>query len=105
MGFGEDLWCPQAHAAVMRLLDSELHLMEAMKKWMAQRSKSERDFSVQLHCMAAIVEKMERSQHGAGLDYISQLNKVRSQTQTQHCATSKEKNEKRIRNEHKVGDV
>lgn len=81
MGFGEDLWCPQAHAAVMRLLDSELHLMEVMKKWMGQRAKSERDFSVQLHCMAAMVEKLERSQYSAGLDYISQLNKVRSYTQ------------------------
>ncbi|XP_051236423.1 tyrosine-protein kinase Fes/Fps [Dicentrarchus labrax] len=75
MGFGEDLWCPQAHAAVMRLLDSELHLMEVMKKWMGQRSKSEREFSVQLHHMAAIVEKLDRPQLGAGLDYISQLNK------------------------------
>lgn len=96
MGFGEDLWCPQAHAAVVRLLDSELHLMEAMKKWMGQRAKSERDFSVQLHCMAAIVEKMERSQHCAGLDYISQLNKVRFHTQTQHCATSKEELKKEL---------
>ncbi|XP_041790782.1 tyrosine-protein kinase Fes/Fps [Chelmon rostratus] len=75
MGFGEDLWCPQAHAAVMRLLDSELHLMEVMKKWMGQRAKSEREFSVQLHHMAVIVEKLERPQLGAGLDYISQLNK------------------------------
>lgn len=77
MGFGEDLWCPQAHAAVVKLLDSELHLMEVMKKWMGQRAKSERDFSAQLHHMSTMVEKMERSQHGAGPDYISQLNKVR----------------------------
>ncbi|XP_042268969.1 tyrosine-protein kinase Fes/Fps isoform X1 [Thunnus maccoyii] len=75
MGFGEDLRCPQAHAAVMRLLDSELHLMEVMKKWMGQRAKSEREFSVQLHHMAAMVEKLDRPQPGAGLDYISQLNK------------------------------
>uniref|UniRef100_A0AAQ6AJG7 Tyrosine-protein kinase n=1 Tax=Amphiprion ocellaris TaxID=80972 RepID=A0AAQ6AJG7_AMPOC len=54
MGFGEDLWCPQAHAAVMRLLDSELHLMEVMKKWMGQRAKSEREFSVQLHHMTTM---------------------------------------------------
>ncbi|GAA6227848.1 tyrosine-protein kinase Fes/Fps-like [Lates japonicus] len=75
MGFGEDLRCPQAHAAVMRLLDSELHLMEVMKKWMGQRAKSEREFSVQLHHMATIVEKLDRPQPGAGQDYISQLNK------------------------------
>uniref|UniRef100_A0A673Z5P1 Tyrosine-protein kinase n=1 Tax=Salmo trutta TaxID=8032 RepID=A0A673Z5P1_SALTR len=59
MGFGEDLWCPQAHAALMQLQDSELHLMEVMKKWMSQRSKSDREFSVQLHQMAAMVEKLE----------------------------------------------
>lgn len=80
MGFGKDLWCPQAHAAVVRLLDSELHLMEVMKKWMGQRAKSEREFSVQLHHMATIVEKLERAQHGTGVDYISQLNKVRVST-------------------------
>uniref|UniRef100_A0A4W5M3E5 Tyrosine-protein kinase n=1 Tax=Hucho hucho TaxID=62062 RepID=A0A4W5M3E5_9TELE len=43
MGFGEDLWCPQANAALMRLQDSELRLMEVMKKWMSQRSKSDRE--------------------------------------------------------------
>ncbi|XP_022061629.1 tyrosine-protein kinase Fes/Fps isoform X1 [Acanthochromis polyacanthus] len=75
MGFGEDLWCPQAHAAVMRLLDSELHLMEIMKKWMGQRAKSEREFSVQLHHMTTMVEKLDRPQPSAGQDYISQLNK------------------------------
>ncbi|CAJ1049136.1 tyrosine-protein kinase Fes/Fps [Xyrichtys novacula] len=74
MGFGEDLRCPQAHTAVMKLLDSELHLMEVMKKWMGQRAKSEREFSVQLHHMATTVEKLDRPQTGAGLDYISQLN-------------------------------
>lgn len=77
MGFGEKLWCPQAHAALVRLLDTELHLMEVMKKWMSQRAKSEREFSVQLHSMAAMVEKLDRSQHAAGVDYISQLNQVR----------------------------
>ncbi|XP_029282113.1 tyrosine-protein kinase Fes/Fps isoform X3 [Cottoperca gobio] len=75
MGFGEDLRCPQAHAAVMQLLDSELHLMEVMKKWMGQRAKSEREFSVQLHHMTAMAEKLDRPQPGAGQDYISQLNK------------------------------
>ncbi|XP_068172700.1 tyrosine-protein kinase Fes/Fps isoform X2 [Antennarius striatus] len=74
MGFGEDLWCPQANTAVLRLLDSELHLMEVIRKWMGQRAKSEREFSVQLHQMTAIVEKMDRPQLGEGLDHISQLN-------------------------------
>ncbi|XP_055776976.1 tyrosine-protein kinase Fes/Fps-like isoform X2 [Salvelinus fontinalis] len=73
MGFGEDLWCPQANVALMRLQDSELRLMEVMKKWMSQRSKSDREFSVQLHQMAAMVEKLEGPQPGGGPDYISQL--------------------------------
>uniref|UniRef100_A0A8B9RGL1 Tyrosine-protein kinase n=1 Tax=Astyanax mexicanus TaxID=7994 RepID=A0A8B9RGL1_ASTMX len=51
MGFGEDLWCHQGHAALLRLQDSELRLMEVMKKWMAQRAKSDREFSLQLHQM------------------------------------------------------
>uniref|UniRef100_A0A672QVE7 Tyrosine-protein kinase n=1 Tax=Sinocyclocheilus grahami TaxID=75366 RepID=A0A672QVE7_SINGR len=76
MGFAEDLWCPQGHAALMKLQDSELRLMEVMKKWMTQRAKSDREFFVQLHQMSAIVEKLEGSQPGGGLDYISQFNKV-----------------------------
>lgn len=76
MGFGEDLRCPQAHTALLRLLDSELHLMEVMKKWMSQRAKSEREFSTQLHHMAAMVERLDRPQASTGLDYISQLSKV-----------------------------
>uniref|UniRef100_A0A3Q2XGD5 Tyrosine-protein kinase n=1 Tax=Hippocampus comes TaxID=109280 RepID=A0A3Q2XGD5_HIPCM len=75
MGFGEDLRGPQAHAAVLRLLDSELHMMEVMKKWMGQRAKSDREFAVQLHHMAVMVDKQERPQPEAGMDHISQINK------------------------------
>uniref|UniRef100_A0A8C2KJU3 Tyrosine-protein kinase n=1 Tax=Cyprinus carpio TaxID=7962 RepID=A0A8C2KJU3_CYPCA len=75
MGFVEDLWCPQGHAALIKLQDSELRLMEVMKKWMTQRAKSDREFSVQLHQMSAIVEKLEGSQLGGNIDYISQFNK------------------------------
>lgn len=75
MGFEEDLWCHQGHAALLRLQESELRLMEVMKKWMSQRAKSDRDFSAQLHQMSAMVEKLEGPQAGGGLDYISQLHK------------------------------
>lgn len=78
MSFGEDLRCPQAHAAVIRLLDSELHLMEVMRKWMGHRAKSEREFSTQLQHMSTMAEKLERPAPAAGQEYISQLNKVRS---------------------------
>lgn len=79
MGFGEDLRGPQAHAAVLRLLDSELHMMEVMKKWMGQRAKSDREFAVQLHHMAVMVDKQERPQPEAGMDHTGQINKVRPQ--------------------------
>ncbi|XP_072321805.1 tyrosine-protein kinase Fes/Fps isoform X2 [Eucyclogobius newberryi] len=75
MSFGEDLRCPQANTALLRLLDSELQLMEIMKKWMWQRAKGERDFSAQLHHMAALVERFDRPQPGPAMDHISQLHK------------------------------
>ncbi|XP_061102857.1 tyrosine-protein kinase Fes/Fps [Conger conger] len=75
MGFGEALRCPQGHGALLRLQDSEMRLMEIMRKWMTQRAKSDREFALQLHQMSAMVEKQEGSQPGGGLDYISQLNK------------------------------
>ncbi|XP_006629143.1 tyrosine-protein kinase Fes/Fps [Lepisosteus oculatus] len=75
MGFGEELWCAQAHSSLLRLQDSELRLMEVMKKWITQRAKSDREYSAQLHQMSVTVEKLDGPQHGGGLDYISQLNK------------------------------
>ncbi|XP_077480589.1 tyrosine-protein kinase Fes/Fps isoform X2 [Stigmatopora argus] len=71
MGFGDDLNCPHADVAVLKLLDSEIHMMELMKKWMGQRAKSERNFATQLHHMAALVDK----QPTCGSDHFSQLNK------------------------------
>ncbi|MGH0137080.1 UNVERIFIED_CONTAM: hypothetical protein FKN15_007663, partial [Acipenser sinensis] len=80
MGFGQDLWCPQGHSTLLRLQDSELRLMEVMRKWMTQRAKSDRDYSAQLHQMCTQAEKQEVALQSTGLDYISQLNKV---TQTE----------------------
>lgn len=77
MGFGQDLWCPQGHSTLLRLQDSELRLMEVMRKWMTQRAKSDRDYSAQLHQMCTQAEKQEVALQSTGLDYISQLNKVR----------------------------
>ena len=74
MRFGEELWCAPAHNALLRLQETELHLMESMKRWMAQRARSERDFSGQLHQMAAMLERQSRP---PAADYISQLHKVR----------------------------
>ncbi|NXJ02122.1 FES kinase, partial [Psophia crepitans] len=52
MGFGPELWCPQGHSALLRLQDSELRLLELMKKWMLQRAKSDREYAGMLHQIA-----------------------------------------------------
>ncbi|NXK24383.1 FES kinase, partial [Arenaria interpres] len=53
MGFGPELWCPQGHSALLRLQDSELRLLELMKKWMSQRAKSDREYAGMLHHILA----------------------------------------------------
>ncbi|KAM6303748.1 LOW QUALITY PROTEIN: tyrosine-protein kinase Fes/Fps [Podargus strigoides] len=70
MGFGPELWCPQGHSALLRLQDSELRLLELMKKWMSQRAKSDREYAGMLHHMFSQLEKQEgpgqlRSDHGS----------------------------------------
>ncbi|XP_062439475.1 tyrosine-protein kinase Fes/Fps isoform X2 [Rhea pennata] len=59
MGFGPELWCPQGHSALLRLQDSELRLLELMKKWMSQRAKSDREYAGLLHHMFSQLEKQE----------------------------------------------
>ncbi|NXS71202.1 FES kinase, partial [Pandion haliaetus] len=59
MGFGPELWCPQGHSALLRLQDSELRLLELMKKWMSQRAKSDREYAGMLHHMFSHLEKQE----------------------------------------------
>ncbi|KAM7103701.1 tyrosine-protein kinase Fes/Fps isoform 2-T2 [Ciconia maguari] len=61
MGFGPELWCPQGHSALLRLQDSELRLLELMKKWMSQRAKSDREYAGMLHHMFSQLEKQESS--------------------------------------------
>ncbi|NWY04919.1 FES kinase, partial [Nothoprocta ornata] len=63
MGFGPELWCAQGHSALLRLQDSELRLLELMRKWMSQRAKSDREYAGLLHHMFSQLEKQE----GAGL--------------------------------------
>uniref|UniRef100_A0A8B9ZIG0 Tyrosine-protein kinase n=1 Tax=Anas platyrhynchos TaxID=8839 RepID=A0A8B9ZIG0_ANAPL len=61
MGFGPELWCPQGHSALLRLQESELRLLELMKKWMSQRAKSDREYAGMLHHMLSQLEKQEGS--------------------------------------------
>ncbi|NXG57978.1 FES kinase, partial [Hemiprocne comata] len=77
MGFGPELWCPQGHSALLRLQDSELRLLELMKKWMSQRAKSDREYAGLLHHMFSQLEKQEGSGQLRSSDQGSQIGEVR----------------------------
>nr|XP_021155065.1 tyrosine-protein kinase Fes/Fps isoform X2 [Columba livia] len=49
----------QGHSALLRLQDSELRLLETMKKWMSQRAKNDREYAGMLHNMFSQLEKQE----------------------------------------------
>ncbi|NXO03216.1 FES kinase, partial [Rhinopomastus cyanomelas] len=76
MGFGPELWCPQGHSALLRLQDSELRLLELMKKWMSQRAKSDREYAGMLHHMFSQLEKQEGPGQPRTCDHGSQLGEV-----------------------------
>ncbi|XP_029430692.1 tyrosine-protein kinase Fes/Fps [Rhinatrema bivittatum] len=73
MGFGTEFFCPQGHDALLRLQDTELRLMEVIKKWLLQRAKSDKEYSVLLHQMFAQAEKQEVSGQPKLAEYTSQL--------------------------------
>nr|XP_033776357.1 tyrosine-protein kinase Fes/Fps [Geotrypetes seraphini] len=73
MGFGTEFFCPQGHEALLRLQDTELRLMEVMKKWLVQRAKSDKEYSVLLHQMFAQAEKQDVSGQSKLAEYSSQL--------------------------------
>ncbi|XP_008048434.1 tyrosine-protein kinase Fes/Fps isoform X5 [Carlito syrichta] len=52
MGFSSELCSPQGHGAVQQMQEAELRLLEGMRKWMAQRVKSDREYAGLLHHMA-----------------------------------------------------
>ncbi|KAK4821476.1 hypothetical protein QYF61_020690 [Mycteria americana] len=76
MGFGPELWCPQGHSALLRLQDSELRLLELMKKWMSQRVKSDREYAGMLHHMFSQLEKQESSGMLRAGDHGGQIGEV-----------------------------
>ncbi|KAF1564918.1 UNVERIFIED_CONTAM: hypothetical protein FQV16_0011459, partial [Eudyptes robustus] len=86
MGFGPELWCPQGHSALLRLQDSELRLLELMKKWMSQRAKSDREYAGMLHHMFSQLEKQEAPGQLRAGDHSSQIGEswwvLASQTET-----------------------
>nr|XP_032650168.1 tyrosine-protein kinase Fes/Fps-like [Chelonoidis abingdonii] len=85
MGYGTELCGPQAHSALLQLQDSELRLLELMKKWMVQRAKSDREYASLLHNAFCQLEKQECFGQPPPGDYKSQISKswwvVASQTE------------------------
>ncbi|OCT89696.1 tyrosine-protein kinase Fes/Fps [Xenopus laevis] len=74
MGFAEELQCPNSHAALLRLQDVELRVMETMKKSFIQRAKSDKEYSNMLHQVSVQVEKLDHSPTPGLSEYSSQLN-------------------------------
>uniref|UniRef100_A0A5F8GAV8 Tyrosine-protein kinase n=1 Tax=Monodelphis domestica TaxID=13616 RepID=A0A5F8GAV8_MONDO len=69
MGFSSELCSPQGHGALQRLQEAELRLLEGMRKWMAQRVKSDREYAGLLHHMAL----QEGGSQVRNLDHVSQI--------------------------------
>lgn len=71
MGFGNDL--KYSHEALLKLQDWELRLLETVKKFMAMRIKSDKEYASTLQNLCNQVDKESTSQ----LDYVSSVAKVR----------------------------
>uniref|UniRef100_A0A8C3ST33 Tyrosine-protein kinase n=1 Tax=Chelydra serpentina TaxID=8475 RepID=A0A8C3ST33_CHESE len=69
MGFGSDL--EYSHDALLKLQDWELRLLETVKKFMAMRVKSDKEYASTLQNLCNQVDKESTSQ----LDYISNVSK------------------------------
>ncbi|XP_028907955.1 tyrosine-protein kinase Fes/Fps [Ornithorhynchus anatinus] len=61
MGFASELSSAQGHGALQRLQEAELRLLEGMRKWMAQRVKSDREYAGLLHQMAQHQDGTDRT--------------------------------------------
>ncbi|XP_006885219.1 PREDICTED: tyrosine-protein kinase Fes/Fps isoform X4 [Elephantulus edwardii] len=68
MGFSSELCSPQGHGAVQKLQEAELRLLEGMRKWMAQRVKSDREYAGLLHHMS--LQDSGAQSRGVGLDSL-----------------------------------
>ncbi|XP_078539396.1 tyrosine-protein kinase Fes/Fps [Lissotriton helveticus] len=72
MGFGADFCYPDGHNSLIRLQESELRLLEVIKKWITQRVKSDREYAALLHQMFAQAERQEATPTGLA-EYTSQF--------------------------------
>ncbi|XP_075620809.1 tyrosine-protein kinase Fes/Fps isoform X3 [Balearica regulorum gibbericeps] len=76
----------QPHSEDLAAQDSELRLLELMKKWMLQRAKSDREYAGMLHHMFSQLEKQEGPGQLRSSDHGSQIGEswwvVASRTET-----------------------
>ncbi|XP_017825242.1 tyrosine-protein kinase Fer isoform X3 [Callithrix jacchus] len=70
MGFGSDL--KNSHEAVLKLQDCELRLLETVKKFMALRIKSDKEYASTLQNLCNQVDKESTVQ----MNYVSNMSKV-----------------------------
>uniref|UniRef100_A0A9L0JMV3 F-BAR domain-containing protein n=1 Tax=Equus asinus TaxID=9793 RepID=A0A9L0JMV3_EQUAS len=70
MGFGSDL--KNSHEAVLKLQDWELRLLETVKKFMALRIKSDKEYASTLQNLCNQVDKESTIQ----MNYVSNVSKV-----------------------------
>lgn len=71
MGFGSEL--KNSHEAVLKLQDWELRLLETVKKFMALRIKSDKEYASTLQNLCNQVDKESTVQ----MNYVSNVSKVR----------------------------
>ncbi|XP_070618125.1 tyrosine-protein kinase Fes/Fps isoform X2 [Erythrolamprus reginae] len=72
MGFGVALGCAEGHGALLRLQEAEVRLLEGLRKWMAQRAKSDREYAALLHQMHSLAGKQETGRQPLPSGQISQ---------------------------------
>ncbi|KAB0360786.1 hypothetical protein FD754_004942 [Muntiacus muntjak] len=70
MGFGSDL--KNSHEAVLKLQDWELRLLETVKKFMALRVKSDKEYASTLQSLCNQVDKETTVQR----NYVSNVSKA-----------------------------
>lgn len=69
MGFSSELCSTQGHGALQQMQEAELRLLEGMRKWMAQRVKSDREYAGLLHHMS----QLDSGAQSRGLSFESPI--------------------------------
>lgn len=65
MGFGTDLQGKASHEALLKLQDTEMQLLECIKKCVTLRIKSDREYTSELSAMVTHSQKFVTSQYNS----------------------------------------